>query len=507
MLRSGYACPALAGWEALSVAQMYRADAAAIAAGTPGIALMEHASAAVARAIRRRWTPRPALALCGPGNNGGDGVGAALALAAAGWPVEVALLGPRAALCGDAALMARRWEARGGRIGPLDSAAIPRAALIVDALFGAGLTRPVEGAAAAALRAAAASGAPIAAVDTPSGVAGDTGEILGMAAPAAATVTFCRPKPAHLLMPGRALCGALEVADIGIGPSIVAGVGHAARVNGPALWRERLPRAAPGGHKYRRGYAVVVGGAALTGAARLAVRAALRAGAGLATVVAPEAALAVYRASLIAPMVRSLDEWPALLADSRTSAVLVGPGAGANAETRERALEALAAGKPAVLDADALTAFAGDPERLFAATRGRRCLLTPHDGEYARLFEARGDRLSRARAAADRAGAAVLLKGPESVIAEPGGRAVIGVDGPPELATAGSGDVLAGAACGLLAAGAEPFDAACMAAWLQGAAAQGAGPALIAEDLPDRLPAALARAAGPRPVERTGCRS
>lgn len=499
MLRSGYACPALAGREVLSVAQMYCVDAAAIAAGTPGIALMEHASAAVARAIRRRWTPRPALALCGPGNNGGDGIGAALALAAAGWPAEVALLGPRAALRADAALMARRWEACGGRIGPLDPAAVPRAALIVDALFGAGLARPVEGAAAAALRAAAASGAPIVAVDVPSGVAGDTGEISGMAAPAAVTTTFCRPKPAHLLMPGRALCGALEVADIGIVAGIVARIGHAARVNGPALWRARLPRAAPGGHKYRRGHAVVVGGPALTGAARLAVRAALRAGAGLATVVAPEAALTAHRAAAGAAMARSLADWPDMLADARTSAVLVGPGNGANAETREHALEALAAGKPTVLDADALTAFASDPAALFAAARGRGCILTPHDGEYARLFDARGDRLSRAHAAADRAGAVVLLKGPESVIAEPGGRAVIGIDGPPELATAGSGDVLAGAACGLLAAGAEPFDAACMAAWLQAATAQGAGPGLIAEDLPDRLPAALARAAGPRP--------
>ena len=273
----------------------------------------------------------------------------------------------------------------------------------------------------------------------------------------------------------------------------MAAVGHVARVNGPALWRERLPRAAPGGHKYDRGHAVAVGGARATGAARLAVRAALRAGAGLASVAAPEAALPVYRAALTAPMVRSLAEWPDLLADARMNAFLVGPGAGVGGKTRERALDALAAGKATVLDADALTAFADDSARLFEATRGRACVLTPHDGEYARLFGDRGDRLTRARAAAERAGAVVVLKGPETVVAEPGGRAVIGVDGPPELATAGTGDVLAGAALGLMAAGAAPFDAACMAVWLHGVAAR-IGPGPIAEDLPDRLPAALARA-------------
>ena len=480
-----------AGCEVLSVADMSRADAAAIAAGTPGIALMEHASAAIVRAVRRRWTPRPTLVLCGPGNNGGDGFGAAAGLAAAGWPVAAALWGDRGRLRGDAATMARRWR---GPTLPLDPAAVGRYALVVDALFGAGLSRPVDGAAAETLAAVAASGAPTAAVDVPSGVAGDTGAVLGIAAPACVTVTFCRPKPAHLLMPGRGLCGEVEVADIGIGPDIVAAAGRAAQVNGLPLWRARLPSAAPEGHKYDRGHAVVVGGARTTGAARLAVRAALRAGAGLATVAAPEAALPVYRASLTAAMTRSLAAWRDLLADARMNAFLVGPGAGVDERTRDRSLDALASGKATVLDADALSVFADAPGRLFAAARGRPCVLTPHDGEYARLFDLRGDRLSRARAAAAQSGAVVLLKGPETVVAAPDGRCVIGADGPPELATAGSGDVLAGIVVGLLAAGAAPFDAACMGAWLHARAAAGFGPGLIAEDLADRLPAALAAA-------------
>ena len=484
----------VAGRAVLSVARMARADSAAIAAGTPGIALMENAAAAVVRAVRRRWTPRPALVLCGPGNNGGDGFGAAIGLAEAGWPVRVALYGARERLRGDAAEMARRWP------GPVESPdpAAAECALVVDALFGAGLSRPVEGAAAAMLEAVAASGAPAVAVDVPSGVAGDSGAVLGTAAPAAVTVTFCRPRPAHLLTPGRALCGELEVTDIGIGPEIVAAVGRTATVNGPELWRARLPLPAADAHKYRRGHAVIAGGARMTGAARLAACAALRGGAGLVTVAAPDPALDVYRASLTAVMTRSLADWPALLADPRVTAVLVGPGNGVSAATRDRALDALAAGKASVLDADALTAFAGRPARLFAAARGRACVLTPHDGEYARLFDHDGDRLARARAAAETSGAVVLLKGPETVIAAPDGRAVIGIDGPPTLATAGTGDVLAGIVTGLLATGANPFDSACIAAWLHASAA-GSAPGLIAEDLPDRIPTALARAAGAHP--------
>ncbi len=478
---------------------MAQADRAAIAAGTPGIALMEHASAAVARAIRRRWTPRPTLVLCGPGNNGGDGFGAATELASAGWPVTVALLGRRESLGGDAALMAQRWP---GDVSEVDPHAVSGHALVVDALFGAGLSRPIEGVAARTLDAVAAAGVPVAAVDVPSGVDGDTGAVRGAAAPADVTVTFCRPKPGHLLMPGRGLCGRLEVADIGIGRAPVAVAGRVAVVNGPVLWRARLPRAAPGGHKYDRGHAVVAGGARTAGAARLAARAALRAGAGLVTVAAPESALAVYEGSLTAVMTRSLAAWPDLLVDSRTTAFLVGPGNGVGGATRERSLSALAAGKRAVLDADALSSFAGDPQPLFRATRGRPCVLTPHDGEYARLFADRGNRLARARAAADRCGAVVLLKGPETVIAAPDGEVAVGIDGPPELATAGTGDVLAGIVTGLMAAGAVPFDAACMGTWMHGVAA-GSGPGLIAEDLADRLPAVLAAVAPPLPLRGT----
>ena len=354
------------GLEVLSAARMARADSATIAAGTSGVALMEHAAAAVARAVRRRWTPRPTLVLCGPGNNGGDGFGAAALLADAGWPVTVALLGDRAALRGDAAVMAARW---GGPVRGLDPAAVADAALVVDALFGAGLSAPSRARrrrcwkrsprrALRALRASRSSRSTSRRASTATAA-----RVSGTAAPARVTVTFCRPRPAHLLTPGRALCGEVELADIGIDPATVAAVGHDARVNGPALWRDRLPLPAPDTHKYRRGHAVVAGGARLTGAARLAARAALRVGAGLVTVAAPEAALPVHRASSSSVMARPLSDWPDLLADPRVTAALVGPGNGVGADTRARALATLAAGKPAALDADALTSFADDPRR------------------------------------------------------------------------------------------------------------------------------------------------
>lgn len=478
----------------LSVAEMGEADRRTIAGGIPGPVLMESAGAAVVDAIRRRWPPQATLVLCGPGNNGGDGFVVARLLAAAGWPVRLALMGARDAIRGDAAVHAARW---GGPVEALGSASLDGVSLVVDALFGAGLSRPIERAAAAVLAAVAARAIPVVAIDTPSGVHGDTGADWG-AIPARLTVTFARAKPGHLLLPGRGLCGELVVADIGISDETIAAIASRAWRNTPASWQALLPRLDAGGHKYARGHALICGGWPISGAARLAARAALRAGAGLVSVAVPPEAFAVYAAALEAVMVKPVagdDDLNGLLADPRHNALLVGPGAGLGAETLAKSLRILAADRATVLDADALTVLAAAPER-FAAARAARhsgapLILTPHEGEFRRLFPAAGDKLGRARDAARATGAVVVLKGADTVIAAPDGRAAINANAPPSLATAGSGDVLAGIILGLLAQGMAGFDAACAAVWLHGAAATSVGPGLIASDLPDRLPHAL----------------
>ncbi len=476
----------------LTVDEMYAADKAAIDAGVPGETLMENAGGAIARAILERWTPRPVAILCGPGNNGGDGFVVARLLDAAGWPVTVALLGSVENLKGDAAVMAGRWR---GAVVALDLAVLDDAELVVDGLFGAGLTRPLDGVPRAVVEAIAARRLPSVAIDVPSGVHGDTGAVMGAAAPAALTVTFFRRKPGHLLLPGRTLCGEVVVADIGIPEAVLDDIGPTCCVNAPALWLTRYPWPAAGDHKYSRGHAIVAGGGVeTTGAARLAARAALRVGAGLVTVAAPTDALPIYATTLEAVMTRvtaDADAFADLIADPRKNAVLLGPGGGVTEETRAKTLAALSAGKACVLDADALTVFKNKPDELFTAISSP-CLLTPHDGEYRRLFDVAGDKVARARAAAETSGAAVLLKGADTVIAAPDGRAAINDNAPPELATAGAGDVLAGLALGLMAQSMGAFDAGCAAAWLHGACATHVGPGLIAEDLSEALPAVLA---------------
>ena len=478
----------------LSVAEMYLADAAAAAAGIDTMSLMENAGGAVADAILERWSPRRTVVLCGPGNNGGDGFVAARRLAAAGWPVIVALLGQVESLSGDAAAQAAFWaDATGAAPVALSPDILDGAELVVDALFGAGLGRPLDGAALATV--AAIGAAPCVAIDMPSGVHGDSGAVLGGAAPAALSVTFCRRKPGHSLLPGRILCGEVVVADIGIPDSVVAEIAPQTWENGPALWDDSYPWPRPEDHKYSRGHALIAGGGEMTGAARLAARAALRVGAGMVTVASPAEAVAIYAASLASLLVRPVSdaaEFAALLDDRRKNAVLVGPGGGIHERTRGQVLAALGTGIACVLDADAISVFAESADELFEAIRGP-CLLTPHDGEFARLFAAGGSKLDRARAAARESGAVVLIKGADTVIAAPDGRAAINANAPADLATAGAGDVLAGLAVGLLAQGMPPFAAACAAAWLHGEAAAQFGPGLIADDLAGELPAVLRR--------------
>ena len=473
----------------LTATQMAQADRLTVDSGISGTVLMENAGRPVALAIIQRWTPRPVLVLCGPGSNGGDGLVAARCLAEAGWPVRVALLVPREALRGAAAHHAALWP---GPVEALTPAALAGAELIVDAIFGAGLSRALEGAAAQTLAAAAAGKMTIIAVDVPSGLMGDTGANLGAAA-AVLTVTCFRKKPGHLLQPGRQLCGELVVADIGTPASVFEEVHPDTFENDPVLWADALPMLQPDGNKYTRGHALVWGGWPTTGAARMAARAAARVGTGLTTVAVPLAALPVYAAALTSIMVSPVarpEDLKHLLTDSRYTGLLIGPGAGTGPETRSRVLVMLATGRPTVLDADALTAFENDRPLLDQAIVGP-CVMTPHDGEFRRLFDSSDDKLTRARAAARLCGAIVVLKGSDTVIVAPDGRAVINANAPPTLATAGAGDVLGGIVLGLLAQGMDPFLAAAAAVWLHGAAAAEFGPGLLAEDLPDLLPGVL----------------
>jgi hydroxyethylthiazole kinase-like uncharacterized protein yjeF len=474
--------------EILTVAEMQAADRAAIAAGTSGEVLMERAGSAAAEAVAGRWSKRPVLVLAGPGNNGGDGYVVARRLADAGWPVDVAALGDPERLQHEATWARGLWA---GPVKPLAETDPSGAKLVVDALFGIGLARPLAGPAEAALRRAAGTGAPLVALDLPSGLDGDTGRPLGYAPQAALTVAFHAKKPAHVLEPGRGLCGEVTVADIGL----PAG-GARLWENGPALWAAHLPWPGPEAHKHQRGRLIVVSGPVTsTGAARLAARAGLRVGAGLVTVLSPSGALTVNAAQLEAVMVHPFDTDAELeRVAAEVDAAVIGPGAGVNNTTGLNLMALARTGAALVVDADALTVFRDDPEALFSLL-DRDDVLTPHVGEFERVFPgllaAAPERISAARQAADAAGAVVLLKGPDTVVAAPDGRAAVNTNATPWLATAGSGDVLAGFVAGLMAQGMDSFEAACAGTWIHGETARGFGPGLISEDLPALAPAVL----------------
>jgi ADP-dependent NAD(P)H-hydrate dehydratase / NAD(P)H-hydrate epimerase len=485
--------------EILTTAEMEHADRLAIAAGTPGFALMMSAGQAIAQVAMDLVEEGPIIIVAGRGNNGGDGFVAAAELAARGREVSVILICERDILSGDAASAARGWKYP---VLPFNPQAIGRPALIIDALFGAGLNRTVKGEPEQMIEAINANGAPILSVDLPSGVNGTSGAVMGIAVKATETVTFFRRKPAHLLLPGRIQCGRVRVADIGIDANVLAEIQPQTFENIPAFWRQSFPVPRIDGHKYSRGHTVVASGnMASTGAARLSARGALRAGAGLVTLASPRNALAVNASALSAVMVHSVDtaiELAELLTDKRINACVIGPGAGINQRTRDLVLTALSAKRGLVLDADALTSFAEAPDHLFEAIKASQdsqVVLTPHEGEFPRLFSDISNKnplrskLERVRAAAERSGAVVLLKGPDTVVASPDGRAAIAANAPPWLATAGAGDVLAGMISAMLAQGVAAFEAACIGVWMHGEAAREAGPGLIAEDLPEVLPA------------------
>jgi len=494
-LRRGNWYPGLM-FELLTNVEMGEADRHTITSGVSGQTLMENAGTAVAAAVMARHPPGSKVAVvAGTGNNGGDGFVAARLLRGAGYRVAVHLIGRADAIKGDAAAAARQWQ------GPMPGGVpdLTGAHVIVDALLGAGLDRPVAGEARTAIEAINGAGLPVFAVDLPSGINGTTGTVMGGAVNASRTITFFRKKPGHLLLPGRSHCGEVEVAQIGIPADVLAIIRPAACENSPALWGGKFPVPAMQGHKYSRGHAVVAsGGQAQTGAARLAAAAALRGGAGLVTLATPRDALEANAAANLAVMVRLINtatEFEAMLADRRFNAVAIGPGAGIGLHTREMTLVALAAPagpRNVVLDADALTSFANHAELLFVALdKNRHAVLTPHSGEFHRLFGkslenipgASESKLSATAAAARIAGAVVVHKGADTVIAAPDGRIAINANAPPWLATAGSGDVLAGLITGLMAQGMPAFEAAAAAVWVHGEAAADAGPGIISEDL------------------------
>lgn len=472
------------GHEIITIEQMRAIDARSAELGVATRTLIENAGRSVADAICARMEPRKTAVLCGPGNNGGDGWAAARILQERGWPVSVETLVDRAALKGDAASAAADYL---GHVGPA-----AQADLFVDAMFGAGLSRPLEGV--AAQRAETLPAERVVAVDVPSGVNGDGLALAGPSASARLTVTFVRKKPAHVLARTRTRCGEVVVADIGAPAAVLAEQGVSLFENLPGLWA--LPWPSLESHKHARGQCMVVsGGVASTGAARLSARAALRAGAGLVTLLSPPDALIVNASAVTAIMVRKCDGAEAIANAAKAArAVVIGPAAGVHARTRESVERLLAQDAACVLDADALTVFQDDPEKLFAALRPGD-VLTPHAGEFRRLF---GDllaqsptRIHAARAAAKRAGCVVLLKGPDTVIAAPDGRCAVTTAGTPFLATAGSGDVLAGIIAGLIAQDMASWEATCAGAWLHARSGEVVGPGLVAEDLSEALPSVL----------------
>jgi len=483
--------------ELLSPVEMAEADRLAIAAGPlDGIGLMRRAGEAVAAVVLARY---PAAAhvhvLCGPGNNGGDGYVVASLLQESGVDVAMWVSGkPRAG--SDAALAAAKCPVKAR---PLAAFTAEKGSVIVDALYGAGLSKPLSGDDARAIGIAEEFDLPVIAVDLPSGVSGESGAILGKAFRAEATVTFARKKPGHMLLPGRELCGDVVLADIGIGDAVIAQLGVATFENTPSLWRADFPVPAVDAHKYRRGHVgVFSGGPSATGAARLSALAAARSGAGAVTVLSPANAVQVNAGHLTSIMLRKVDDSADLgefIGARRPSSFVLGPGFGVGEKARDFTLAVLGARhgvEGLVVDADGITSFRDAPDALFGAAHrpaSPALVMTPHEGEFGRLFPDIAEnsalsKLAKARAAARRANAVIVYKGPDTVIAAPDGRAAINGNGAPWLATAGSGDVLAGIMAGLLAQGMPAFAAACAAVWIHAEAGSRFGPGLIAEDLP-----------------------
>lgn len=492
------------GPEILTVSQHAEVDRLSALGGTPLLNLMENAGRQVANEIAKRWAATCTLVYCGPGNNGGDGYVIARHLAARGFDVEVLTVGEHGKGSAEARQMAAAWR---GVTRPFVAGEAIRAGLVIDAIFGAGLSRGLSPELSQLFEDIAVAEVPVVAVDVPSGMNGDTAAFMEGTQPwtAALCVTFFRKKPAHVLLPGREHCGEVVCKDIGIGDGMISALSQLPVIDPDAnrkceeiVGAAGLPVLQPQVHKHARGHCFVFSGpATVTGAARLSAMAALRTGAGLVTVLGASDTVPVLAAHLTAAMVQKYDqlsEIATILSDPRPKAVVAGPGMGVTAKTRQAMSYLLSAERPAVIDADGLTAFEGDPPELFARLHAN-CVLTPHVGEFRKLFpgvlERTSNRIQAVREAARQSGAVVLLKGPDTVISAPNGDVGINTNAPPALATAGSGDVLAGIIGGLLAQGLGGFEAAKIGAFLHGECGRLAGRGLIAEDLPEMLPAAM----------------
>lgn len=475
----------------LTAEEACNADKAAIAAHSNGETLMENAGKAVVDLITQEYKSCKVLVVCGTGNNGGDGFVTARILKEKGWDVTLASVGKTEDIVGDAKTAQNKWNMSGGATRTFTKDLLSEAKLVVDAMFGTGLTRAVNGDYKEAIKCINFSKLPVVSIDIASGINTDSGAVMGAAINAANTVSFVRPKPGHVLLPGKAHTGQLHVYDIGITGDTVKPKLY---LNAPALWKHLLPHPKPDSNKYSRGHTVVFGGPMhSTGASRLAAMAALRSGSGLVSVASGQDALPIYAMTLTAimtKMIESPSQLETMLEDSRITAMVMGPGCGVSENTRETTLQILKSKKPCVVDADALTIFQFNTKPLFDSISGPT-VLTPHEGEFERLFTAKGVKTARAIEAAKLSGAVIVLKGNDTVIASPDGRVSINANAPVWLATAGSGDVLSGIIAGLMGQGMPAYEAACAGAWIQGDVASRVGPGLVSEDLNTQMPATL----------------
>lgn len=484
----------------LSAEDCRTAEKDTILKGTSGETLMENAGKALIDLITQQYKPRPALVVCGTGNNGGDGFVVARMLKEKNWQVTLAILGNADDIKNDAKKARDKWNMSGGATRTFTPDMLKESSIVIDAIFGTGLDRNVDGDHKKAINAINDSKLPVISVDIASGINTNTGAIMGAAIKATHTVTFVRAKPGHVLLPGKAHMGELHVYDIGISGDKIS---PTCFLNAPALWKHAFPTLSPEANKYSRGHSIIIGGGMnSTGAARLSALSSLRCGSGLVSVACTQSAQPIYAMTLTSVMTQlytNAAQLGAILDDRHITSVLVGPGGGVNDTTREQVLQLLATSKPCVIDADAISVFQPNAKTLFNAIAARPCasdagsatVLTPHQGEFERLFSIDGARTLRVRQAAKLSKAVVLLKGNDTVIAAPDGRTAINANAPVWLATAGSGDVLAGIITGLMAQGMPAFEAACAGAWIHGEAAAHFGPGLIAEDLPACIPAVL----------------
>ena len=488
---------------------MRSADQQTIQGGITGFALLSAAGKQVFDVVQPLLSSDDrVLVACGGGNNGGDGLIVAKHLLDAGYDVAVALLGSSSDLQGDARIA---FDLLDHPISTLTDELAGRYSVIIDAILGIGIDRPVSGELAGWIHSANASSALIISVDIPTGIRGDCGSVMGVCINAQHTVTFFCKKPAHVLYPGRHYCGQVHLRQIGINASVLQDLQASVYENAISLWHAAIPQLTWSSHKYTRGHVVVASGDKLsTGAARLAARAALRSGAGLVTLAVPLLAVDVVANQITCEMIRSIDsgeELAQMLSDERITSVVLGPGMGVGQRTRQMVKTAINSTASVILDADALTSFENHQDELFQciAQGTGQVVMTPHAGEFKRLFAGaisstlpqhasltreppKNDKIQLTKAAAKISGATVVMKGPDTVIANPSGQCVVNTNAPPWLATAGSGDVLAGTIAGWVAQGVGDMDAACIACWMHAEAAIAIGPGLIASDLVEQYP-------------------